>query len=78
MGMICEPGPYGDQSQCIWVSHCHPLTMTMRAVLIVDSKGPVENLYIGEAQTPKPEAGEILVKVRKYLAVEPSSNCGTM
>jgi NADPH:quinone reductase-like Zn-dependent oxidoreductase len=35
----------------------------MRAVLIADSKGPIENLYIGEVQTPKPESGEILVKV---------------
>jgi hypothetical protein len=41
---------------------CH-LIAIMRAVLIADSKGPIENLYIGEVQTPKPESGEILVKV---------------
>jgi NADPH:quinone reductase-like Zn-dependent oxidoreductase len=35
----------------------------MRAVLIKDEKGPVENLYIGEASTPKPKATEVLVKV---------------
>ncbi|KAG5640588.1 hypothetical protein DXG03_008003, partial [Asterophora parasitica] len=34
----------------------------MRAVLIKNEKGPIENLYIGEAPTPKPRAGEVLVK----------------
>jgi hypothetical protein len=35
---------------------------SMRAVLIKDNKGPVENLYIGEAAKPKPGAGQVLVK----------------
>ncbi|KAG8928983.1 hypothetical protein FRC02_006147 [Tulasnella sp. 418] len=39
----------------------------MRAVLIKDGKGPIENLYIGDAETPKPtNAGEILVKVKTF------------
>ena len=34
-------------------------------VLIKDDKGPIESLYIGETETPKPtKAGEILVKVK--------------
>jgi NADPH:quinone reductase-like Zn-dependent oxidoreductase len=36
----------------------------MRAVLIKDGKGPVENLYIGEAPVPALRDGEVLVKVR--------------
>jgi len=38
----------------------------MRAVLIKDGRGPVENLYIGEA--PKPTLGqdEVLVKIRAF------------
>ena len=35
----------------------------MRAVLVKDGKGPLENLYIGEAATPKPADDEVLVKV---------------
>jgi NADPH:quinone reductase-like Zn-dependent oxidoreductase len=35
----------------------------MRAVLVKDGKGPAENLYLGEAPTPKPRPGEVLVKV---------------
>jgi NADPH:quinone reductase-like Zn-dependent oxidoreductase len=35
----------------------------MKAVLIKDGKGPAENLYIGEVDTPSPAAGEVLVKV---------------
>ncbi len=35
----------------------------MRAVLIKDGKGPVENLYIGEVPTPSPANGQILVQV---------------
>jgi hypothetical protein len=35
---------------------------SMRAVLIKDGKGPVENLYIGETPKPKPDAGQVLVK----------------
>lgn len=42
----------------------------MRAVLIKDGKGPAENLYIGEEETPEPKEGEVLVKVR--LASSPS------
>ena len=34
----------------------------MRAVLIKDEKGPVENLYIGEAPLPTLGKGEVLVK----------------
>ena len=34
----------------------------MRAVLIKDEKGPVENLYIGEAPKPILGKGEVLVK----------------
>ena len=36
----------------------------MRAVLIKDGKGPVENLYIGEASEPVLRDGEVLVKVK--------------
>ncbi|PCH40425.1 quinone oxidoreductase [Wolfiporia cocos MD-104 SS10] len=35
----------------------------MRAVLIKHGKGPAENLYIGETQTPTPGREEVLVKV---------------
>jgi NADPH:quinone reductase-like Zn-dependent oxidoreductase len=34
----------------------------MRAVLIKDGEGPVENLYIGEAPKPTLGKGEVLVK----------------
>jgi NADPH:quinone reductase-like Zn-dependent oxidoreductase len=34
----------------------------MRAVLIKDGKGPVENLYLGEAPKPVPREGEVLVQ----------------
>jgi NADPH:quinone reductase-like Zn-dependent oxidoreductase len=34
----------------------------MRAVLIKDEKGPVENLYIGEVPKPTLGKGEVLVK----------------
>lgn len=37
---------------------------SMRAVLIREGKGPVENLYIGDTLKPKPEAGQVLVKAR--------------
>jgi hypothetical protein len=36
----------------------------MKAVLIKDGKGPVENLYLGEEGTPEPEEGQVQVKVR--------------
>jgi NADPH:quinone reductase-like Zn-dependent oxidoreductase len=38
----------------------------MRAVLIKDGKGPIENLYIGEAPDPALRDGEVLVKVRTH------------
>ena len=34
----------------------------MRAVLIKDGEGPVENLYIGEAPKPTLGNGEVLIK----------------
>jgi hypothetical protein len=40
---------------------CSPVTM--RAILIKDEKGPVENLYLGEAPLPVLRAGHVLVKV---------------
>jgi threonine dehydrogenase-like Zn-dependent dehydrogenase len=36
----------------------------MRAILIKDGKGPIENLYIGETATPAMKSREVLVKVR--------------
>lgn len=42
---------------------------TMRAVLIKDGKGPLENLYIGETNKPIPKAGEVLVKVGLPLGI---------
>lgn len=36
---------------------------TMRAVLIKDGKGPIENLYVGDIERPNPEEGQVLVKV---------------
>jgi len=36
---------------------------TMRAVLIKDGQGPIENLYIGDTAQPVPKHGEVLVKV---------------
>jgi len=36
----------------------------MRAILIKDGKGPIENLYIGETATPAVKSREVLVKVR--------------
>lgn len=35
----------------------------MRAVLIKDGKGPIENLYIGDIEKPTPGNGEVLVQV---------------
>ncbi|KAG1822651.1 quinone oxidoreductase putative [Suillus subaureus] len=35
----------------------------MRAVLIKDGQGPIENLYIGETDKPVPTRGEVLVKI---------------
>ena len=42
---------------------------TMRAVLIKDGKGPIENLYIGEIERPTPAHGEVLVKVSNFKLV---------
>lgn len=36
----------------------------MRAILIKDDKGPVENLYLGEVPKPEIRSDEVLVKVR--------------
>ncbi|KAI6130027.1 quinone oxidoreductase putative [Pisolithus croceorrhizus] len=36
---------------------------TMRAVLIKDDEGPIENLYIGETEKPVPKEDQVLVKV---------------
>lgn len=44
----------------------------MRAVLIKDDKGPIENLYIGETQKPTPGLGQVIVKVRHNI---PSRSC---
>ncbi|KAH7090099.1 quinone oxidoreductase [Auriculariales sp. MPI-PUGE-AT-0066] len=38
----------------------------MRAVLVKNEKGPVENLYIGEIETPNPQDGEVLVKIKAF------------
>jgi hypothetical protein len=38
----------------------------MRAVLIKNGAGPIENMYIGETETPVPRADEVLVKARAY------------
>jgi hypothetical protein len=44
--------------------HHHHLTEKMRAILIKDGKGPVDNLYIGETATPVVKSQEVQVKVR--------------
>lgn len=51
-----------------WESQTCLLTTTndtndMRAVLIKDGKGPVDNLYLGETETPTPGPGKVLIKV---------------
>ncbi|KAF7965540.1 hypothetical protein HWV62_43042 [Athelia sp. TMB] len=38
----------------------------MRAVLIKDGKGPVENLYIGETPKPTPGPGQVVVKIKTF------------
>jgi len=40
--------------------------VTMRAVLIKDGKGPIENLYIGETEKPVPHQGQVLVQVKAF------------
>lgn len=42
----------------------------MRAVLIKDGKGPVENLYIGEVPKPTLEKGEVLVKASLFYSLD--------
>ena len=45
-----------------------PLRMStmMRAVLIKNGKGPIENLYIGDIERPQPNEGQVLVKVSAH------------
>ncbi|CDO72169.1 hypothetical protein BN946_scf184970.g21 [Trametes cinnabarina] len=38
----------------------------MRAILVKDGKGPVENLYLGETTKPTPGPGKVLVKVKAF------------
>jgi len=38
----------------------------MRAILIKNEKGPVENLYLGEAPTPTLKSTEVLVKIKAF------------
>ena len=35
----------------------------MKAILVKDGKGPADNLYIGDAPKPSPQAFEVLVQV---------------
>lgn len=35
----------------------------MKAILVKDGKGPAENLYLGEEETPLPQKGQVQVKV---------------
>ena len=51
---------------------------TMRAVLIKDGKGPVENLYIGETQKPTPGPGQVVVKVRQMATISISRSNTSM
>jgi hypothetical protein len=41
-----------------------PTNEKMRCILIKDGQGPVENLYLGEEETPEPKQGEVLVKIK--------------
>ncbi|KAI0698087.1 quinone oxidoreductase [Cytidiella melzeri] len=38
----------------------------MRAVIVKDGKGPIENLYVGEIEKPSPRQGEVLVKIKAF------------
>ncbi|KAI0824012.1 quinone oxidoreductase [Trametes gibbosa] len=38
----------------------------MRAILVKDGKGPVDNLHLGEAEKPSPGSGQVLVKVQVF------------
>ncbi|KAM6494303.1 hypothetical protein JOM56_010664 [Amanita muscaria] len=46
----------------------------MRAVLIKDGLGPADNLYIGEAPTPTPKPGEVLIKREGRYPPPPGSS----
>ena len=39
----------------------------MRAILVKDGKGPVENLYIGEAPEPALGEGQVKVQVLRFI-----------
>lgn len=47
----------------------------MRCILIKDGKGPAENVYLGEEETPEPEAGQVQVKVCRGPLETDSSGC---
>jgi len=36
----------------------------MKCILIKEGKGPVENLYMGEEETPEPAKGQVQVKIK--------------
>ncbi|KAH9924685.1 quinone oxidoreductase [Epithele typhae] len=42
------------------------MSSKMRAILVKDGKGPIENLFIGEAERPSPGPGMVLVKVKAF------------
>lgn len=43
----------------------------MRAVLIKNNKGPLDNLFIGDAETPAAAERQLLVKVRDLRPTRP-------
>lgn len=44
---------------------------TMRAILVKDGKGPIENLYIGEAERPKPTIkGQVVVEASRISFIK--------
>lgn len=49
------------------------MVTTMRAVLIKDSAGPAENLFVGETMRPTLSSKEVLVKVRSVSSVSSTS-----
>ena len=52
-----------DNTWIIFVITISQNSTDMRAILIKDGKGPIENLYIGEIATPVVKSREVLVKV---------------
>ncbi|KAJ3881981.1 hypothetical protein F5051DRAFT_68474 [Lentinula edodes] len=38
----------------------------MLAILVKDGKGPIDNLYLGEAPTPDPKHGQVMVKIKAF------------